>query len=194
MHKAIVALGALSYAYGVLRHSVLVSIFLSSATIASMIGCGDARPPVTDNEAIESGDNPLVHSGDDDQLGPVICRPFTQRPCLQVYIDRNGTRICQPSFSICWHDGRHWTGCGELDAGMPGTPDDDDAGAEASEDGGVNGNGKGKGNGAQNSGGQNHGGQGNGAQGVGAGQNNGNGVQGVGAGQGNGRGKDAGAE
>jgi len=121
-----------------LRHSVLTLTTLVTTFAIIDVGCGDGRPPVSDESSLESDEHSLVEERD--KLGPVICEPFSQRPCLQVYVDENGTRVCQPTFRVCRSDGRRWTACGDLDGGASAPPtSDEDAAADAGEDDGAKG-------------------------------------------------------
>lgn len=125
------------YGYGVLRYSVLtLTTLVTTLTTVLVVGCGDDRPPVSEDAVVGNDDAPLLQR-DDDTLGPVICQPFTQRACVVISYDEHGRRICQPTFSVCRHDGRRWTACGDLDGGMPSTSSEEDAGAEDASDAAV---------------------------------------------------------
>lgn len=116
-----------------MRHSVLALTTLVTTFAIIDVGCGDGRPPVSDEPTLERDDRSVVEERD--TLGPVICEPFSLRPCVQVYIDDNGTRVCQPTFHVCRSDGRRWTACGDLDGGASAPPtSDEDAAADAGED------------------------------------------------------------
>lgn len=124
------------YGYGVLRYSVLaLTTLVTTFTTVLVVGCGDERPPVSDDAVVGSDDAPLIgRTGDGDRLGPVICEPFSRRSCVVVYYDEHGKRICQPTFRVCRHDGRLWTACGELDGGTPAPASEEDAGSDDTSD------------------------------------------------------------
>lgn len=102
------------------------------------VGCGDERPPVSEEASIDRGDAPLIGSSDDGPA-PVICQPATRRACVIAWLDEYGNKICQPTFRVCTHDGRRWTACGDLDAGVPAAahPDEDAGSSEDDDSGGA---------------------------------------------------------